>query len=133
MRVKRMLFAAVCGVGLSTGLACSDSTGGGGYGGGGGGGGGGGATGGHTTSISVGASGNSFSPKNDTVSVGATITWTWSNGPHTVTFESTPDSSAEKNSGTFMANFNTTGTFRYRCLVHSGTFTSGMVGTITVQ
>lgn len=107
-------------------VACGDST----YGGGGGGGGG---TGGRTTSVSVGASGNNFAPKFDTVSAGALVTWTWSNGPHTVTFEALNDSSAQMSSGTFQVTFNTPGTYRYRCLVHSTVFGSGMSGSVTVE
>lgn len=105
-----------------------------GYGGGGGGGGGGGLMGGHTTSVAVGASGNAFSPAQDTVATGSTVTWTWSTGPHTVTFETLNDSSTSMSSGTFQVMFATPGSYRYRCLIHSSAFGgAGMTGTIVVQ
>lgn len=99
------------------------------------GGGGGGTQGGHTTSIAVGpGSATVFSPAVDTVSSGATITWTWGSGPHTVTFETLNDSSAAQTAGaTFQALFSTPGTYRYRCMIHSTAFGSGMSGTIVVQ
>ena len=117
MRVSAML--VVIGVGAAAGTACSNPT----YGG----------AGGRTTSISVGASGNSFVPQFDTVPSWAIVTWTWSGGPHTVTFETLPDSSAQKNSGTFSVRFGIPGSYRYRCVVHSTTFANGMSGSVTVQ
>lgn len=101
--------------------------------GGGGGGGGGGTQGGHTTSVMVGASGNAFTPAQDTVTVGSTVTFTWNSGPHTVTFETLNDSSASQSAGTFQVMFATAGSYRYRCLIHSTAFGSGMSGTIVVQ
>jgi plastocyanin len=122
MRLRTLSFVAIV-----AGAACGNPT----YGGGGGGGGG---QGGHTTSITVGNAGSSvFSPRFDTVAVSSTVTWTWGSGPHTVTFEALNDSSASMSSGTFLVTFSTPGTYRYRCLIHSTAFGSGMSGSITVQ
>lgn len=52
---------------------------------------------------------------------------------HNVTFEDGQGSSTTKMSGTHDRAFPGTGTFRYRCTIHSTSFTSGMVGAIVVQ
>jgi plastocyanin len=54
---------------------------------------------------------------------------------HNVTFEDGQDSSTTKTSGTQTRTFPTvtaSTTFRYRCTIHSSSFTSGMVGQIVV-
>ena len=77
---------------------------------------------------------NFYDPANLTVSVGATVTWTWmSGGSHSVTFEDGQGSAPVQNTGTLDRTFNTAGTFRFRCTVHSGNFTSGMIGSVMVQ
>ena len=98
-----------------------------------GGGGGGGGAAGHTTNITVGGAANVFSPANDTVAAGSTVTWTWNGGSHTVTFETLNDSSVTMSSGTFLVTFSTAGVYRYRCLIHSTSFGSGMHGSVVVQ
>jgi len=91
--------------------------------------------GGHTTSLVM--SGSAFSPSPDTVTAGATVTWTNHDGiAHTVT--SAPGSADTYNSGnvagsgTFSHTFNTVGTYDYYCTIH-GTPTSGMRGTLVVK
>jgi plastocyanin len=118
MRVSAKL--VVIGVAAVASMGCSNPT----YGG---------NSGGRTTSISVGATGNSFVPQFDTVASGAIVTWTWSGGPHTVTFETLADSSAQKSAGTFSVRFGIPGTYRYRCVIHSTTFTNGMSGSVAVE
>lgn len=85
-------------------------------------------TGGRTSSIDI--KDNFFSPSNDTVSVGATITWTWrGSNPHTVTFDAGGTNSSQMTSGTFQRQFPAAGSFTYHCLVHG----TAMSGTIVVQ
>jgi hypothetical protein len=65
---------------------------------------------------------------------GSEVTWTWRGGTqHNVTFEDGNGSSSSQTSGTHDRTFSATGTFRYRCTLHSGNFTSGMVGSVVVQ
>jgi plastocyanin len=130
----------------------TNSTGGagGGYGGGGGGGTGGG-TGGNTgggtpTSGDVAVIvGNNFmksghngsiNPAVDTVAVGGSVTWTWTNTgsvPHGIQSLGTPvfrnGTVLTGNGSTYRVTFNTAGTYQYDCLVH-GTM---MPGTIVVR
>jgi plastocyanin len=117
MRLKHV--ALVLGVaGLA---ACSDP-----YGTGSGGG-----TGGHLTTITV--SSNFFTPTPDTVAAG-TVTFSWSSGPHNVTWDSgpsTPANSGDKSSGTHAVTL-VNGTYQYHCTIH-GVPGSGMHGTIVVQ
>lgn len=75
-----------------------------------------------------------FSPQQRTVAQGTTVTWTWQAGvPHNVTFEDGQGSSATQATGTHTRSFGATGTFRYRCTIHSLDFTSGMSGSVVVQ
>ena len=77
---------------------------------------------------------NQFTPQDITVSRNATVTWTFQNGIHNVTFEdNTGNSATNVSSGNHSRDFPTTGTFRYRCTNHSTTFTSGMIGSVVVQ
>jgi plastocyanin len=80
---------------------------------------------------------SAFVPSPDTVSAGATVTWTNQDAAtHTVT--SVPGSAETFSSGnvsaaaTFSHTFNSAGTFNYYCAIH-GTPTSGMRGTIVVE
>ena len=67
-------------------------------------------------------------------SLPATVTWTWrGSDTHNVTFEDGQGSSGTQVSGTHGRQFPTAGTFRYRCTIHSTTFTSGMVGSVRVN
>jgi len=82
-------------------------------------------------------SGAAFSPAVDTVTAGATVTWTNQDGfNHTVTaIPGSADafsSSAVASGGSFSHMFSTPGTYAYYCTIH-GTPTSGMRGTIVVQ
>lgn len=107
-------------IGVAAGVACSDSTSSA-------------VGGGSTTSLTV--QDNRFSPTPDTISAGQTATWTWSGtlNQHDVTFEDGIMSSAQMSSGTHQRLFSAPGTHRYRCTVHSSSFTGGMVGVVVVQ
>ena len=72
----------------------------------------------------------------DTVAVGGTVTWTWTNTgnvPHTVESEGSPSftSSAIRtgDGSTHQVTFSTPGTYQYDCAVHG----TAMTGTILVQ
>ena len=162
MRIQTLLAAAV----LVAFAACSGSTPtsptssgggsgggtgtGGGYGGGGGGGTGGGTGGnvggGTPTSGDVAVivgdifmkSGHngSVNPAVDTVAVGGSVTWTWTNTgtvPHGIQSLGSPSfptgTVLTGDGNTYRVTFNTAGTYQYDCLVH-GTM---MPGTIVVR
>ena len=77
---------------------------------------------------------NSFSPGAIAVSPQTTVTWTWRGSQsHNVVFEDGQGSSGNQVTGTHTRTFGTAGSFRYRCTNHSDSFTSGMIGTVTVQ
>lgn len=72
----------------------------------------------------------SFDPKNLTVRVGDTVRWVNNSGtPHTTASSGNWDSSIVASGSSFERTFNSTGTFNYRCDIHSDVQT----GTITVQ
>jgi plastocyanin len=83
---------------------------------------------------------NFFNPQDVTINQGDTVIWSNTGGSHTVT----GDGANNPNGDVFCGNtffgpggrctntFNTPGFYRYRCLPHSTSFTSGMVGTVTV-
>lgn len=84
---------------------------------------------------------NRFSPRDVTIAVGDSITWSWNNssGSHSVTQGTTPDPSEDpsrlfdsgiKSSGTFGYRFTAAGTVPYFCRPH---FSAGMKGTVTVE
>lgn len=86
--------------------------------------------------VGVTVSNNLFTPKNVTVGVGDTVKWTWAAGAvtHNVTFQDLAPGSGNHTAGhTFPRVFTATALYRYRCTIHSSSFTSGMVGTVTVQ
>ena len=63
-----------------------------------------------------------------------TAIWTWKGASqHNVTFEDGQTSSSTKSTGTHQRAFSASGTFRYRCTIHSSNFDSGMVGSVVVQ
>ena len=75
-------------------------------------------------------------PAVDTVAVGTTVTWTWTNTgdtPHSVKSEGSPgftSSTTQSGSGkTYTFAFMTPGTYTYDCAVHG----SAMTGRIVVQ
>jgi plastocyanin len=79
----------------------------------------------------------SFSPSEVTVPAGKTVAWLWEGSRRCdVVFEDDPTEPASSPSqewGRHFRTFTTPGTFRYRCTLHSTSFTEGMVGTVTVQ
>lgn len=118
---------AACGGGDGYGTTAGPGTGAGG--------GGGGAAG--TVTVGSGiqyVSGHngSMNPAVDTITAGATVTWTWTGAlPHGVRSTGTPaftSSETHTGSGTYVATFNTPGTYKYDCSVHG----QGMTGTIVV-
>lgn len=82
---------------------------------------------------SVSVTSNSFTPSQLTASPGTTVTWNFQGGVHNVTFEDNQGSSADQSSGSHSRTFNNPGTFRYRCTIHSSSFTSGMTGSVQIQ
>jgi plastocyanin len=83
---------------------------------------------------------NHYTPQNDSVAVGATLTWTWNSctgdgyggsmcTAHSVKFDDGVSSSAIQSSGTFSRTFAAAGTYTYHCAVHG----TAMSGTITVK
>ena len=79
-----------------------------------------------------------FSPSAVTIPVGGTVRFEYVSGVgHTVTPENPAGSWVERDLGSagdnFSVTFATPGTYRFRCRPHSSSFTSGMVGVITVQ
>lgn len=92
---------------------------------------------GSTTSLMV--TNNHYSPKLDSVAVGAMLTWTWNSctgdgyggsmcTSHSVKFDDGPHSDIQS-SGEFSRMFADTGTFTYHCAVHG----TAMSGTIVVH
>lgn len=85
-----------------------------------------------TTNISI--LDNSFSPRNDSVAVGTTITWTYSvsaSNPHTVTSDQVGlfgSGTLSTSGATFTHTFNAAGDFGYHCTIHPS-----MTGTIKVR
>ena len=73
---------------------------------------------------------NSFSPANQTISVGDSVTFFWNSGgaTHNVTFADGP-ASPNQGSGQFQREFLGAGAFPYQCTIHG----AGMSGTITVN
>lgn len=82
--------------------------------------------------LNVQISGGAFQPAVDTVAVNATVTWTFNEGPHNVTFQDGV-ASGDQSSGTYQRTFSVAGSYAYRCTIHSSNFTSGMTGTIVVR
>lgn len=85
-----------------------------------------------TGTVNVGP-GTAFNPTSITVNRNTTVTWAFQGGVHNVTFEDGTGSSADLSSGTHTRNFSAAGTARYRCTIHSTSFTSGMIGEVVVQ
>lgn len=92
---------------------------------------------GSTTALAV--QNNHYSPANDSVGVGATLTWTWDSctgdgyggsmcTSHSVKFDDGPASDIQS-SGTFKRTFTVAGTYTYHCAVHG----AAMAGKVTVK
>lgn len=90
-----------------------------------------------TTSLKV--QNDHYTPSNDSVAVGATLTWTWDTctgdgyggsvcSPHSVMFDDGPASVIQE-TGSFTRTFATAGTYAYHCAVHG----TAMSGKITVK
>lgn len=83
---------------------------------------------------------NRFSPRDVTIAVGDSVTWSWEGaGSHSVTQGTTDDPSEDpgrlfdsgiQSSGTFGFRFTSAGTVPYFCRPH---LSAGMTGTVTVQ
>jgi hypothetical protein len=75
-----------------------------------------------------------YDPATVNLTRGGTVTWTWRGGlGHSVTFEDNVGSAPVQSSGTLDRTFANAGTYRFRCTVHSTSFTAGMVGSVVVQ
>jgi plastocyanin len=86
--------------------------------------------------VDVTVSSNSFTNQDVTVPRCGTVRWTWGGGTHNVTFEDAGVGSGSGNlsSGTFSKMFGVpAATYRYRCTIHSTSFTAGMIGSVAVQ
>lgn len=135
-----ILLLAACSGGGGTG---PDGDGGGAGGGGAGGGGGGTGGGGQVLSgtVEIHITGTSFSPSTVTITPGTRVIWINETSDfHTVTPENAAQAGVWERAqtttrGTVMEHTfaAATQTYRYRCEPHSASFTSGMVGLITVQ
>ena len=70
--------------------------------------------GGTTTTAAVTIGDNFFSPVQDTVGVGGTVTWTWTGvNKHQITFDDGAAGSDTLTTGTFSRTFSATGTYTY--------------------
>ena len=79
-----------------------------------------------STTNAVTIANNAFSPSTLTISIGETVTWTLTNGTHTVVSDDfTPVAGSLS---TYSHQFDTAGEFAYKCGIHSS-----MTGTIIVQ
>ena len=85
----------------------------------------------HTLTVSI--RDDSFSPALDSISAGDTVTWTWQGTQlHDLTFQDSTGNVTAQTSGSTKRAFPSVGIYRYRCQLHSTSFTSGMIGTIAV-
>lgn len=93
-----------------------------------------------STTASITVENNSFDPSATTVSVGTTVTWTWDTCrddgygattcvAHGVTFDAGGSGSTTQSTGTYSRQFNSAGTFNYRCGVHG----ASMAGQVVVR
>lgn len=89
---------------------------------------------GPTAATQVDVRDNLFAPSVITAGTAETVTWTWRGAAgHNVTFEDGQGSSATQVSGTHRRAFAAAGTYRYRCTIHSTSFSDGMVGSVTAN
>jgi plastocyanin len=73
---------------------------------------------------------NTFSPANQAIATGDSVTFYWNSGgtTHNVTFNDGP-ASPNQGSGQYQREFGTPGAYPYQCTIHG----AGMSGTITVN
>lgn len=95
--------------------------------------------------VSIPSDSNSFSPKELTIAVNDTVTWTDNSvAPHSITAEngaydwppgcsSSTTGSCMKLNDKFSFTFRATGTYRYYCKIHGGPGGVGMSGVVIVQ
>ena len=82
-----------------------------------------------STANAVSIADGAFNPSTLTIAVGETVTWTLTNGTHTVVSnDASWQSGSLSTGGTFTHQFDTAGEFGYKCGIHSS-----MMGTIIVQ
>ena len=82
-----------------------------------------------STTNAVSIANGTFNPSVLTISIGETVTWTLTNGTHTVVSDDGSwQSGSLSTGGTFTHQFDTAGEFGYKCGIHSS-----MTGTIIVQ
>lgn len=78
-----------------------------------------------------------FDPDTASIPPGTTVAWRWCNVDysltHNVTFEDGQGSSPTQMEGWHTRKFSAVGTYRYRCTLHSTSFTEGEVGAVTVK
>jgi plastocyanin len=78
-----------------------------------------------------------FDPEDVSVARGNTVAWTWCNidysARHNVTFEDGKGSSQTMMDGWHVRTFADPGIYRFRCTMHSSSFSVGEVGAITVK
>lgn len=83
--------------------------------------------------VDIVAQGTAFTPASTTVTATDTLVlWGFADGPHDLVFEDGAPNPGPRSSGTFTRNYAAVaaGTHRFRCTVHSTSFTAGMVGTV---
>jgi plastocyanin len=94
----------------------------------------------NASTVALSVMNNHYSPANDSVATGATLTWTWDSctgdgyggstcTSHSVMFDDGVSSSGIQDSGTFARTFMTAGTYTYHCAVHG----AAMSGKIIVK
>ena len=84
---------------------------------------------GSSTTNAVSIANGAFNPSTLTIAVGETVTWSLTNGTHTVVSDDGSwQSGSLSTGGTFTHQFDTAGEFGYKCGIHSS-----MTGTIIVQ
>jgi len=87
-----------------------------------------------TVGVVVGPSSTfTFSPKEITISLGDTVTWTLSSGVHNVHSETNAFNSDPILTTPYSFTFQTAGTFPYYCTFHGGPAGFGMSGTVIVK
>lgn len=84
-----------------------------------------------TATVVSGAAANTFTPGDQTIAIGGTVTWTFGARPHNVIFNAVTGAPANvptTTNASVSRTFPTAGTFPYLCNLHAG-----MSGTISVR